>query len=228
LITSVQIKELAMKQFAVLGLGSFGYYVAVSLAESGHEIIAIDQDKDKIQAIKNKVTSAVIADVREKKALFQILGPDIDTAIVSLGSEMEASILATLYLKELNIPNRIVKANSEDHGKILMLVGATDVIYPEKDIALKLVRNLTNPNLIDYLPLTEGISFVELAALPDFVGQSIKDLQLRNKYSVEIIAVKNEEKQKMIMVPNANYVIKEGDSLLIIGKEKDISSLTAR
>jgi trk system potassium uptake protein len=217
-----------MGQFAVIGLGSFGYNVATNLVESGNQVIVIDRDKDKIQEIKNKVTSAVIADVREKKVVFQLLDSNIETGIVSLGEEMEASILATLYLKEIGIKNRIVKANSEDHGKILRLVGATEVIFPEKDSAMKLARSLTNPNLIDYLPLSEGVSFVEFAAPEDFMDKSLKDLQLRNKYSIDIIAIKNEEKQKMIMIPNSNYVIKEGDSLLIIGKEKDIAELSKK
>lgn len=215
-----------MKQFAVIGLGSFGSNMALTLIEEGNQVIVIDINKDKIQDIKNKVTSAVIADVREKKALMQILGNNIDTAVISLGTKMEASILATLYLKELDVPNRIVKATSEDHGKILKLVGATDVIFPEKDTAIKLARSLTNPNLIDYLPLAKGISFVELAAPELFYDKSIKTLHLRNKYSIEVIAIKNDALQKMIMIPYSDYVIKKGDSLLIIGKEKDIEEIS--
>ncbi|MBU1631364.1 MAG: TrkA family potassium uptake protein, partial [Candidatus Omnitrophica bacterium] len=136
-----------MGQFVVIGLGNFGHNVAISLFEQRNQVLAIDANSKKIEQIKDKVTQAVVVNVKEKEALSEFISNDIDAAIVSLGDKIEASILTTLYLKELGVKKIIVKAINDDHGQILKLIGAMEIIYPEKEEAVRLARRLTVPNL---------------------------------------------------------------------------------
>jgi len=214
-----------MSQFAVIGLGSFGFHVATALAEAGHQVVAIDLDEKKVEQIKDKVTQAVIYDAKEKANLSEIIGDEIDAVIVSLGKKIEESTLVTFYLKEMQVPRIIVKAINEEHGKILSLIGATEIIYPEKSEASRLAQRLTTRNLIEHIPLAEEHSIVEFAAPDSFIGKSLKELQLRNKYRVEVIAIKEVVSDKFYVVPEANFKIKPDSALILIGKDDDIAKI---
>lgn len=214
-----------MGQFLVIGLGNFGHNVAVSLFEGGHEVLAVDLNNKKIEQIKGKVTQAVVANVKDKEALSEFLSSDVDAAIVSLGDKLEASILTTLYLKDLGIKRIIVKAINDDHGQILRLIGATEVIYPEKEEATRLAQRLTIPNLIEHIPLASEYSIMEIAAPDNFVGKSLKELQLRSKYNVEVIAIKDVLLDTLHLIPGADVKIKPDSVLIVIGKEPDINKL---
>ncbi len=214
-----------MGQFVVIGLGNFGYNVAVSLFEQNNEVLAIDANSKKIEQIKDKVTQAVAANVKEKDALSEIISSDIDAAIISLGDKIEASILTTLYLKELGVKKIIVKAINDDHGQILKLIGAMEVIYPEKEEAVRLAQRLTMPNLIEHIPLAPEYSIMEIAVPDDFVGKSLKELQLRSKYNIEVIAVKDVLQDTLHLIPEADVKIKPDSVLMVIGKESDINKL---
>ena len=208
-----------MAKFAVIGLGSFGFNIAKTLYEEGHEVLAIDIDKDKIEAVKDYVTRAVTMDSADKENLKALGIQDIDIVIVSLGPQMEASILTVLYLHELKVKRIIAKALSEDHAKILESIGATDVIYPEKDMAIKLAHRLSSPNVLEYLPLSSGFSIQEIAPPEKFIGKTLKELDLRNKYGVQVIAIRELVPENTILIPKADFVIKESDILIIIGAE---------
>jgi len=214
-----------MGQFVVIGLGNFGYNVAVSLFEQNNEVLAIDVNSKKIEQIKDKVTQAVAANVKEKDALSEIINSDIGAAIVSLGDSIEASILATLYLKELGVKKIIVKAINDDHGQILKLIGASEVIFPEKEEAVRLAQGLTSPNLIEHIPLASDYSIMEIAVPDKFVGKSLKELQLRSKYNVEVIAIKDVLQDTLVLIPGADVKIKPDSVLIVIGKEKNINKL---
>lgn len=214
-----------MGQFVVIGLGTFGFNIATALSELGHEVLAVDSDTKKIEQIKDKVTQVVLADVGDKKALSEFISDNIDVAIVSLGDRMEASILATLYLKDLGVKKIIVKAVNERHGQILKSIGAAEIIYPEKDVAISLAKSLTIPNLIDHIPLAPEYCIVEIAIPDHFIGKSLEELQLRSKYNVEVIAIKDVLSDTFHLIPRVDFKIKPDNALIIIGKESDINKL---
>ena len=214
-----------MGQFIVIGLGNFGYNVATSLFELRNQVLAIDSNSKKIEQIKDKVTQAVVANVKDKEALSEFLSSDVDAAIVSLGDKLEASILTTLYLRDLGIKKIIVKAINDDHGQILRLIGATEVIYPEKEEATRLAQRLTTPNLIEHIPLASEYSIMEMAVPDKFAGKSLKELQLRSKYKVEVIAIKDVLHDTLQLIPGADVKIKPDNVLIVIGKKPDINKL---
>lgn len=214
-------------KFAVIGLGSFGSNVAKTLYEKGNEVLAVDDDKEKIDQAKTFVSHAVSMEAADKENL-QALGiKDMDVVIVSLGPEMEASILTVLYLHELGVKRIVAKALTEDHVKILEAVGATEVIYPEKDMAIKTALKLSCPNVLEYLPLVSGFSIQEIAPPEKFIGKSLKELDLRNKYGVQVIAIKELIPEKTSFVPRADFVIKDSDILIIVGDEKALGKINA-
>jgi len=213
------------KRFAVIGLGKFGFYLARSLFERGHDVIAIDVDKEVVQEIKDYSTQAIIADATNKETLVSIGVKDVDIAVVSLGTRMDHSILVTLHLKEIGLNEIVVKAITEDHRKILSMIGATEVIFPERDMAEKLAHNLSSPNVMDFLPLTEGVSIMEVVPLKSFIGKSIKDVQLRNRFGVQLIAVKEIVPERMNLLPGPDTIIKESDLLVLMGRDEDLVKL---
>lgn len=211
-----------MGQYAVIGLGNFGYQVATLLYEKGNDVLAIDTDESKIERIKDKVTQAVVANAGKKEVLSQLITPDIDVVVVSLGERVEASIIITLYLKELGVKNIIVKASSDEQAKVLNMIGATEIIFPEREIANKLANTLTNPNMIDYLPLASGYSVVEVAPLKEFIGRTLMELQLPSTYHIQIIAIKDVLTDTINFIPSANYRLKDSDMLVLVGKDEDL------
>ena len=213
------------KRFAVLGLGKFGFYLARRLYEQGNEVIAVDVDKEIVQNIKDHSTQAIIADATNKDTLISLGIEEVDTAVVSLGTRMDHSILVALHLKEIGLKEIVVKAITEDHRKILEIIGATQVIFPEKDMAEKLATSLSSRNIMDYLELSPGFSIMELAPSPAFIGKTIKDLQLRNIYGVQIIAIKELIPERMNLIPSPDSVIKESDILVVMGSDEDLKKV---
>jgi len=215
-------------KFAVVGLGSFGANVAKTLYEKKHEVVAIDDDKDKIAGIRDFVTLAIHMNAADKENLKAIGITDMDVVIVSLAPGMEASILTVLYLKELGVKRILAKALTEDHLKILEAVGATDVVYPEKDMAIKTALQLSNPNILDYLPLTSGFGIQEIAPPDSFTGKSLRELDLRNKFGITVMAVKELIPERITLGPSADFVIKDSDILIVIGSESQLAKLNLK
>jgi len=214
-----------MKQFIVIGLGNFGFNVASALAERGHQVLVMDLNSKKVEAIKDNVTEALVADSKDKKLLSEFVNEGINAVIVGLGNNIEASTLTVLYLKELGAKKIIVKAMNDDHGEILKSIGATEVIYPEKDVAHRLADKLTTPNLIEHVPLAPDYSIAEIVCPDKFIGKSLKELQFRNKYYVEVIAVKEVLLDKFHMIPSADFKISADSALVVLGKKQDIDRL---
>lgn len=215
-------------KFAVLGLGSFGLNVAKTLYEKKNEVLAIDIDKERVEAVKSFVSHAVCMNSADKESLEALGVQEMDVAIVSLGPAMEASILTVLYLHELGVKRIIAKALSEDHAKILEAVGATEVIYPEKDMAIRTALRLSNPNILEYLPLTSGYSIQEQAPPENFIGKTLRELDLRNKYGIQVIAIKELIPEKITFIPSADFMIKDSDILVILGEEKQLAKLNSK
>jgi trk system potassium uptake protein TrkA len=195
------------------------------LAGLGHEVLAIDQEERKIESIKENVTHAVCADATDKKILEKFVNTDADAVIIGLNEGMESSTLVSLYLKDMGIKNVIVKALSDDHAKILKAIGATEIIYPEKDVAIRLAERLSTPNLIEHLPLTPEYSIVEITPPESFVGKTLRELELRKKYGFIVIAVKDMLTDTFYLIPGADFKIRENAALMIMGKKKDIERL---
>lgn len=211
-----------MKQFVVIGLGNFGFNVAKSLASRGHQVLAIDIDKERIEDIKDYVSEAIIADSKNTKILSEFIHDTVDGVIISIGQNMESSILTTHFLKERKIRQIIVKAINESHAKILELMGADEVILPEKDMAVSLAQKLSSNNLLEYLPLTSEFSIVEAAVPEKFIGKSLREIKLRTKYNLLVIAVKDIMQDKFYLMPNADYKLVPDSLIVIMGRRSDV------
>ena len=214
-----------MKQFAVIGLGNFGYYLATQLYKKGYEVLAIDKRPDLVQEIKDSVNQAIVADATERKTLEAMGLQQMDAAVVCIGSVLSNSILATLNLKDIGVKRVLAKALSEAHERILYKIGASEVFFPEKDLALSLAERIHNPNMIDYLPFLEGYSIIELSPPKDFIGKSLQDLDLINRLGIQIIAVKEVIKDQLILIPTARFVIKDSDILIMLGRNESLDKL---
>ena len=214
-----------MRSFAIIGLSSFGHYLAKYLSEKGHQVMAIDKDEDKIERVKSFVDRAVIADANEKETLAGLGLAELDVVIVSLGDYIDASILVTLYLRELRVKKIVAKAITEDHGKILDIIGATQVVFPERDEAYRLAQTIETDYVLDSISISEGISIIEIAPPNDVVGKTLGQVDLRNRYGVLVLIVKELVPEKIVMIPTADHMIKDSDILVILGKDEDLAKI---
>lgn len=212
-------------KFAVIGLGKFGRTLVQALAEDGHEVIAIDRDKERVQEVQSYTVQAIVADVTQKKVLEELGLEKMDAVIVSTGKDLGASVLITLYLKDLKVKKIIVKITSEDHGRIIEKIGATEIVFPEKDTAIRLAQALTAPNIMDFLPLSPDYAIIELAPPKEFVGKSLGELKLRSRFGINVLAVKQLIPEKLIINPNADFIIKDSDILYVLGKKDDLEKI---
>jgi len=214
-----------MKRVVVIGLGIFGTQLARQLYEGGLEVVAIDKNRDVVQRIKDHSTKAVLADATDKEVLESIGIDAKDTVVISFGEDLSASTLLTLYLKEMKVKEIIVKVPNEDYKRILLKVGASEAIIPEREMANKVARSIISPNVLEYLPISEDYTIVELAPPTAFIGKSLADLDLRKKYALQVIAIRDVLTNKMQLVPRASAIIKDSDVLVIIGREDDIRKI---
>lgn len=207
--------------FAVIGLGRFGSNVARALYERGEEVVAMDRDPERVHEIRPFSSQALLADVRDREALVQAGVGEADAAIVSVGQEMEASILVTLYLKELGVKKIIAKATTLDHAKVLRRLGASEVVFPERDMAYRLAERLATPNVFERFAVSEGVTAAELAAPAAIVGQTLKEAALRAKYGVTAVAIRKAGNQ-VIAAPDGSERLDEGDVLMVIGPDEAV------
>ena len=213
-----------MPRVVVIGLGIFGYNVVKNLFEGGMDVIAIDKNKDAVQKVRDYSSRAIVADGIDKSVMDSIgIGAD-DVVILSFGEDLAASTLATLHLKQLGVRNIIVKAPNEEHKLVLEKVGATEVIIPEKEMANKLARGFISPNLIDYIPLSDDYMICETAPPQQFIGKSLRDVHMRSKHHVDVIAIRDTLTDNVHMV-QPDYLMKDSDILVVIGKSDDIDKL---
>lgn len=211
-----------MKQFAVIGLGNFGFYLATRLFNRGHDVLAMDKNENLVQEIRDNVSQAIIADATDPKALSELELQNMDAVIVSIGSILSSSILTTLNLKDIGVRHIIAKAITEPHGRILQKVGANEIYFPERDSALSLADHLHDPNMIDYLPFIEGYSIIQVSISQKIVGKSLRELNLINRYGIQVIAVKESMPNSVNMIPTGNYVLKESDTLFLLGPDNKL------
>jgi trk system potassium uptake protein TrkA len=214
-----------MKQFVILGIGNFGHYLAIHLYKKGHEVLVIDKMSNRVTELKDQVSQAVVADATDRKAL-EALGLDkMDAAVVCIGSVLSESILATLNLKDIGVERVYAKALSEAHSRILEKIGASEVFFPEKDQAISLAERLHNPNMLDYLPFLEGYSIIQLAPPNRFIGKSLRELNLINRFGVQVVAVKEVVPDRLNLIPTAQFVLKDSDIMVLLGPNEALDEL---
>lgn len=183
-----------MKSFAVIGLGLFGSSVARQLCALGAEVLAIDTNSDLVQQVSGDVTTAAVADARDLEVLRALGAQECDCAVVAIGDDLAVSVLATMNLKELGIPQIICKAHDETHRKVLEKLGADKVVIPEKEVADKLARSLTSHNVLDFIELSNDYGIVEINTPKEWIGKSLKELDVRARLGVNIIAIERNDK----------------------------------
>ena len=204
-----------MKSYIVVGLGRFGSEVAQQLYAHGCEVLAVDCSEELVNQISNDVTHAVVADARDKGVLRALGAAEFDCAIVAIGGSLGDSVLATMNLKELGIPKIVCKAHDETHRQVLLKLGADQVVIPEKENAERLARSLSSPNVLEYIELSDEYGIIEVPAPKRWLGKTLKELNVRAKLGVNIIAV--ERNEKIDVSPAADYQILEGDIMVVLG-----------
>lgn len=216
------------RRYAVIGLGNFGSWVVRTLNDLRQDTIAIDIDKDRVQKIRDYTGNPVIADATRKENLISLGLDEMKAVVISLGSNTSAATLITLYLQEMGVGQIIVKAVDEDHGKILRKVGATDIIFPEKDMGIKVAKGLVMPNILEFIEMSEDYQIAEIAPPNDFVGKSLAQLALPQKYNVQVIAIRELIPERFTVVPKGDFIVKDSDILVVVGRGNNINRIRSR
>ncbi|MBA4494541.1 potassium channel family protein [Paenactinomyces guangxiensis] len=211
------------KTFAIIGLGRFGGSVAKTLSSMGYEVLAVDRNPQRVQDISQIVTHAIEADSTDENALKALGIRNFDVIVVAIGDDIQASIMTTLILKEMGVNKIVVKAQSELHGKVLYKIGADRVVFPERDMGIRVVHNLISPNILDYVELSKDYSIVEIIARDFFHGKTLQELDIRARFGCNVMAIKSGE--KFNIAPASTDIIHEGDMLVVIGHNDDLKKL---
>lgn len=214
-----------MSQVAVIGLGRFGFHVAKLLHQAGHGVLAVDVEETLVQRVRDCSTQAVVLDARETERLRRLGVSDLDVVVVSLGERIDASSLVALHLKEMGVKRLIVKAASEDHARLLELIGVSEIVFPELDAAERLAKRLADSNLLDFIPLGETHSILELNAPDEFLNRSLADLRLRNRFGVQVLAVREALRDRITVNPGPETVVESGDVLFVLGANQALDRL---
>jgi trk system potassium uptake protein TrkA len=219
------------RQFAVIGLGRFGSAMATTLAGLGHDVIGVDGDDNKVRELADTITQAIQLDATDEKALRAAGIQDVDVAVVSIGENIESSLLVVMQLKEVGIGTIVAKAVTPLHGKILEKLGVSRVIFPEREMAIRVAHSLVMPNVIDYIELSRDFSIVEIPAPPSFVGHTLKQLELRPRYGLTLVAIKRRAipngPEVTNIAPSADEMIQKSDVLALLGGNDRFAQLDA-
>jgi len=212
-----------MKRFVVIGLGNFGSSAAEALHAQGHEVIAVDPKEEAVDRVAQHVTRAAVADGRSLEALERIGARGADAGIISTGDDITASILATLALKDLNVRDVVVKVISRDHARVMERVGATETVFPERDSAIGLASRLSGSAILNYVRLGTGFSIQEMAVRSEWVGKTLRELELRRRYGISVIALHDMLNDQILAAPDPDVVMKGSETLLVAGKDEDLA-----
>jgi trk system potassium uptake protein TrkA len=211
------------KQFIVIGLGRFGTSVAETLYGLGNDVLAVDSDEEIVQNISERVTHAVQLDANDENSLRALGISNFDVAIISIGSDIQASILATLLVKEMGVKHIITKANDALHAKVLYKIGANRVIFPERDMGVRVAHNLCSSNILDYIELSPDFSIAEIAAPSDWENRSLIELNLRATYGINVVAIKRSN--EIDVSPSPDEVVLPGDIIVAIGGTQELNNI---
>ena len=205
-----------MKSYIIIGLGRFGSALARQLCRLGAEVLAIDVRSELVQQIANDVTHAVVGDAQDKEVLRALGAGHFDCAVIAIGDDLAASVLTTMNLKELEVPYIVCKAHDETHRRVLEKLGVDRVVIPEQEHGERLARSLHSHNVLDYIELSEAYGILEVPAPKSWVGKTLKELNIRAKLGVNIIAV--ESGGKTNVSPSADYCIQAEDVMVVLGE----------
>ena len=211
------------KQFVIIGLGRFGASIAKTLYSLGNDVLVIDKDEDVVQEIADSVTHAVQLDATDENALRSLGIRNFDVAVVTIGNNIQASVMTTLLVKELGVKYIIAKGNSDLHAKVLYKIGADRVILPEKDMGIRVAHNRVSTNILDYIELSEDYSVIEIQVLEEWIGKTLKELKLRSKYGINVMAIKKND--EINLSPSADDIIEKKDAIVAIGSAEDLNRL---
>ena len=212
-----------MKSYIVIGLGRFGRTLAQQLCALGAEVLAMDVSNELVQQVADEVTHAVVGDAQDKDVLRALGVRDFDCAIVAIGSDLAASVLTVMNLQELEVPDIICKAHDDTHRRVLEKLGVNRVVIPEQENAARLARSLNSHNVLDYIELSEDYGILEIPAPKSWVGKTLKELNIRAKLGVNIIAV--ESGKTTNVSPSADYRIQEGDIMVVLGDNYSLEAV---
>lgn len=219
------MKKRTQKEYIVIGLGRFGSSMAKQLEANGCKVLAIDRNEKRIRQIADYVTLAMCVDITNEEALMELGGKNFDGAIISIGHSLDASILAALWAKEQGIPQIIAKAYDDMQGKILTKMGVDEIVYPEKEMGVHLANNLAFNNLFDAIELTSEYSITDIGVLKSWMGKNLKELKLREKYGVSVIAIKRGS--TLIINPPADAPTQRGDAFVLLGTNATLKKIAS-
>ncbi|MBD0383413.1 potassium channel family protein [Paenibacillus sedimenti] len=207
-------------QYAVIGLGRFGASISKELVQLGNEVLGIDKDEEAVDEMSSELTHTVVADATDEDVLKSLGIRNFDCAVVAIGDDIQSSILAAIVLKDLGVKKVVAKALSELHGKVLDKIGVDRVIYPERDMGIRVAHQLVSPNLLDYIEISKDYTIAELSVPKRICGLSIRELDPRAKYGCSVVAIN--KKTGVIIAPTATDVVNEKDIMVIIGTNDQI------
>lgn len=215
-----------MKQnYAIIGLGRFGGSICRSLVESGQEVLVIDSNEDRVNEYMNIATHAVVGNAQDEMTLRSLGIRNFDHVIVAIGEDIQASILVTLMLKEMGVPNILAKAQNEYHARVLEKIGADKVVHPERDMGVRIAHNLVSKNILEFIELSDEFSLAEIRVTnPKFFNKTLIELNFRQKYGLTVVAIRRGS-GKVVVSPEAAEVVREYDNLLVIGTANDVDML---
>lgn len=215
-----------MRSYVVIGLGRFGTAVATELCSLGSEVLAIDLDQAKIQAISGQVTHAAVADARDPAVLKALSVSDFDCAVVAIGKDIGASALITLTLKEMGVAQVVCKAQSHVHQRVLEKIGADKVAFPEHEMGVKLAHGLNHSGVLNFIELSEDYGIVEAPVPREWRGKTLKEADVRSRYRVNVIGVRN-GRGEIRVSPDGDYLMSSTDRLFLLGKDRDTEEVLA-
>lgn len=213
------------RQYAVIGMGRFGTSVAMTLVKAGQEVLVVDSDEERIQKVAEFFTHAVVLDTTEEASLAAVGIRNFDMVVVAIGHDVQASVLTTLLLKEMGVKHIVAKAANVLHGKMLDKVGADQVVFPERDMGQRIAHNLMSTNIIDYFEVAPDLGIIEVDVRGDLVGKSLFESNLREKYSITVIAIRRNG--KISLSPSPGEKLMESDRLILVGDNIGIQRFEA-
>lgn len=218
-----------MKRIGIIGAGRFGMSLAESLTNAGAEVLLIDRNRPAMQ-LASEFANALQGDATQPHVLEEAGFGECDVVVVAIGSNMEASMMATANCKELGVPNVVSKATSELHGKILRRIGADSVVYPDRDSAHRLARAIANHDAVDFLEVSEGYSIAEIDVPSNIAGKTLAETDLRNSYGITVLCIRradaDSKRPRKVIIPKASDRIESNDKLIVFGETKKIDDLS--
>lgn len=212
-----------MNRFVVVGLGNFGSSVMETLHAIGHDVVAIDVDPDRVDGASGFASRAAVGDGTDVRTLRRIGAEGADAAVISTGDDITASALTALVLRDLGVPDIFVKVISHDHARLIEKIGVTETVFPERESGIRLGTRISNRSLLNYVQLGPGFSIQEMVVPSAWVGRSLRDLELRRRYGISVVAVHDVLMGQFHAVPDPDALLKESDTLLVAGRDTNLA-----